>query len=275
MEQNEVKHNEALEDYLVLEPDSDIGQGAEVGGCCGNSNPDRSVAAHDHDTQLPHRPSAGLANSASQVVLSKQEATARPTSRGGTGNTVSVMEAIYHRRAVRAFTPQAMDPAVIRSLLDAAVQAPTAMLQEPWTFAVIQDRALLNSLSASAKEMVRSEAQHADSPQAIHSLELVNRPDFHIFYNAGTLIVICTKFQGPFVVADCWLAAENLMLAACAQGLGTCVIGFAVSALNTPEWKKKLNFPAETTAIAPIIVGVPAGETPPVPRQQANIVTWK
>jgi hypothetical protein len=29
------------------------------------------------------------------------------------------------------------------------------------------------------------------------------------------------------------------------------------------------------TAIAPIIVGVPAGETPPVPRKQPEILAWK
>jgi hypothetical protein len=28
-------------------------------------------------------------------------------------------------------------------------------------------------------------------------------------------------------------------------------------------------------AIAPIIVGVPAGETPPVPRKPPEILTWK
>ena len=75
-------------------------------------------------------------------------------------------------------------------------------------------------------------------------------------------------------MADCWLAAENLLLAACAQGLGTCVIGFAVSALNTPEWKSELKIPAEMTAIAPMIVGVPAGVTPPVPRKPPEIISW-
>jgi nitroreductase len=75
-------------------------------------------------------------------------------------------------------------------------------------------------------------------------------------------------------VADCWLAAENLLLAAYAQGLGTCVIGFAVSALNTPEWKAELKIPSEMTAIAPMIVGVPAGVTPPVPRKPPEIISW-
>jgi nitroreductase len=189
--------------------------------------------------------------------------------------SMSVLDAIYHRRSVRNFMPRPIERAVVRSLLDAAVHAPTAMHEEPWSFAVIQDRNLLNRLSESVKERVRSQAQGSDSQHAKHSLELVNKPDFHVFYNAGTLIVIYGKFQGPFVVADCWLAAENLMLAACAKGLGTCVIGFAVSALNSPEWKAALKIPARMTAVAPIIVGVPAGATPPVPRKQPKIIIWK
>jgi nitroreductase len=88
------------------------------------------------------------------------------------------------------------------------------MHEEPWSFAVVQDKNLLNRLSDRTKERVRSEAQGSDFRHAKHSLELVNKPDFHVFYNAGTLIVIYSKFQEPFVVADCWLAAENLMLAA-------------------------------------------------------------
>ncbi len=189
--------------------------------------------------------------------------------------SLSVIDAIYHRRAVRNYTPRIIDQSIIRTLLDAAVHAPTAMHEEPWAFAVIQDKNLLNRLSDSAKEEVRREAQGFPSHQGKHALDLVNQPDFHVFYNAGTLIVIYSRFQGPYVVADCWLAAENLMLAACAKGLGTCVIGFAISALNTPQWKAELKIPAELTAIAPIIVGVPAGETPPVPRKQPEILSWK
>ena len=53
------------------------------------------------------------------------------------------------------------------------------------------------------------------------------------------------------------------------------MIGFAVGALNTPTWKMELGIPPEMTAIAPIILGVPAGETPAVPRKQPEIVSWK
>lgn len=189
--------------------------------------------------------------------------------------TMSAMDAIYQRRAVRDYKPQQVDRETIKMLLNAAVHAPTAMHEEPWAFAVTQDQDMLNRLSEHAKKLVRQEASVVESRASGHALELVNKSDFHVFYNASMLIVIYSKFQGPFVTADCWLAAENLMLAACAHGLGTCVIGFSVSALNTPEWKAELGISKDMTAVVPIIIGVPNGVTPPVPRKAPEIVIWK
>ena len=188
--------------------------------------------------------------------------------------SLSAMKAIQQRRSVRDYTSQTIDKNVIQMLLDAAVLAPTAMHEEPWPFAIIQNNKVLDRLSETAKKLVRNEAQHSDTDRAKHTLHVMDKPDFHVFYNAGTLIVIYSKLSGPFVVADCWLAAENLLLAACAQGLGTCVIGFAVAALNTPEWMAELKIPAAMTAIAPMILGVPAGITPPVPRKLPEILAW-
>ncbi|MFX8160667.1 nitroreductase family protein, partial [Acinetobacter baumannii] len=86
----------------------------------------------------------------------------------------------------------------------------------------------LHRLSESAKASLATEGRKLH----LANIERFSSRDFNVFYNAGTLIVIYGKPMGPFVVADCWLAAENLMLAACAMGLGTCVIGLAVAALN-------------------------------------------
>ncbi|HSF70908.1 MAG TPA: nitroreductase family protein, partial [Methylotenera sp.] len=87
-----------------------------------------------------------------------------------------------------------------------------------------------------------------------------------------TLILICGKTAAPSYAADCWLAAENLMLAACAMGLGTCVIGSALSALNTPETKIKLNIPENFSAVAPIVVGYPDDEITHVLRKNPLIL---
>jgi nitroreductase len=68
------------------------------------------------------------------------------------------MDAIYHRRAVREYAPEKINEAVIRKLLDAAVHAPTAIHEEPWAFAIIQDQALLKRLSDNVKELMVSGA---------------------------------------------------------------------------------------------------------------------
>ena len=48
---------------------------------------------------------------------------------------------------------------------------------------------------------------------------------------------------GSWITEDCSLAAENLMLAAFAERLGTCWIGFAQSYLNTAEGRTALGIP--------------------------------
>lgn len=187
---------------------------------------------------------------------------------------MNVFEAILARRSVRGYTAQALDRPTIHTLLEAAVRAPTAMHQEPWAFVVIQDSRLLQRLSDRAKPLFVDEVRRAGIERPGHILDTFTRPDFNIFYDAGTLISICAK-AGASAAADCWLAAENLMLAACAMGLGTCVIGSALPALNTTEVKAELGVPAEYSFIAPVVVGVPSGETAVTPRKEPAILAWQ
>ena len=186
---------------------------------------------------------------------------------------INVMDAIYQRRSVRIYKRQPLNGEDIKVLLDAAVQAPTAVHEEPWAFAVIEDKDLLKRLSDDAKKTM-NEVEHSLHVPGRH-MSSHFRPPEDIFYGAAALIVIYGKPMGQFIVADCWLAAENLMLAACGMGLGTCVIGLSVSALNTPEWKAEFGIPDDMTAIAPIIVGVPDGVMPPVSRKEPEIIFRK
>lgn len=188
---------------------------------------------------------------------------------------MNIMDAIHGRRSVRSYAPERLDTVTIQTLLDAAIWAPTAVHEEPWAFVIVQDRAVLKSLSDRAKEIFSAEAEHAHPDQARHLLDILAKPDFNIFYDAGTLIIICARPKGAFVTADCWLAAENLLLAAYGMGLGSCVIGFAVPALNTPEIKAELGIPSECSAVAPIIVGAPSGETPRTTRKEPDVLAWK
>lgn len=186
----------------------------------------------------------------------------------------NIFETILARRSVRAYAPNELDRNTVKTLLEAAVRAPTAMHAEPWAFVVVQNRQLLKQLSDIAKPLF-IERLHRPHQAGGHALDTFSNPDFNIFHDAGTLIVICAKPSSHFAEADCWLAAENLMLAACAIGLDSCVIGSAVEALNTPEVRAKLGIPAEFNAVAPVIVGVPSAETAATSRHEPLILVWK
>ena len=188
---------------------------------------------------------------------------------------MSVLDAIYRRSSARSYSPERLDQTTIRTLLAAAVRAPTAVHLEPWVFAILQDTTALRHLSDRAKPLFLEEARRAHLDRGGQALDIFASPDFNMFYNASTLIMIGGKPLGPFVVADCWLAAENLILAACSMGLGTCVIGAAVPALNTPDIKGEFGIADQLTVIAPIIVGVPSSETPPTARKEPEVVFWK
>ena len=188
---------------------------------------------------------------------------------------LSAMAAIQSRRSVRSYVGQSLDRPTVTKLISEAVRAPTAMHREPWAFVVVQNAATLKRLSDTAKPLFLQQSQRTHLDHGGHGLDIFARPDFDIFYNAGTLIVICGLSAEHFSVADCWLAAENLMIAACAIGLGTCVIGSCVAALNLPDVKAELEIPATHSAIAPIVVGVPSGETPLTTRKEPQILAWK
>ena len=175
---------------------------------------------------------------------------------------------------MRSYRDREVDRKVVRTLLEAAVRAPTAVHEEVWAFVVVQDRQLLHRLSERAKPLFLEELEKAGGERAAHAFDIYASPDFSLFHDAGTLIVICGKDVGPFVAADCWLAAENLMLAAAGMGLGSCVIGAAVAALKLAEVKAQLGIPADYSAIAPIVVGYPSGETAASSRREPLVLAW-
>lgn len=106
-------------------------------------------------------------------------------------------------------------------MIDAAVQAPNAVNQQPWMFTVVRDQTLVDRISHDAKShMVATVLPTMPAgPQSDHFRSLLNDPHFHIFYHAPVLILISAIAQGPWIVEDCGLAAENLMLAAYAVRL--------------------------------------------------------
>jgi nitroreductase len=186
---------------------------------------------------------------------------------------MDIVEAISGRRSIREYQSQAIDEKTIHSLIAAATQAPSAVNQQPWAFTVVRDQALLDQVSRAAKaHMVATmPADMASGARAAHFRTTLGDPAFQIFYHAPVLILISGDAAGPWIVEDCALAAENLMLMAYSLGLGSCWIGFAQSYLNTSAGKHALGLPESCVPVAPIIVGRPRAPAAAVARKEPEV----
>lgn len=185
---------------------------------------------------------------------------------------MELQQAINTRRSVRNYTNQPVSKEAINALLNAAVQAPSAMNTQPWVFAVIQDATELAKISDRAKQHLL-ESLTATSPLSKYR-ETLQDPNFNIFYGASTLVLILGKPTGPRPVEDCQLAAENLMLTACANGLGTCFIGFASLYLDSPAGKREYGIPDDYQVAAAIIVGTPKDPLGLLPKNPPEVLFW-
>lgn len=187
--------------------------------------------------------------------------------------SVALMDAIFHRRAVRAYNSREVEEEMVLKLLLAAVQAPSAMNQQPWGFAVFHGRQRLRDYSERAKRHLGA------AYPAIFELcprnEFYENPAFDLFYGANTIVVIYSALGQLHSNEDCCLAAENLMLVAYGLGLGTCPIGFARPWFDLSETKRELGVPERYGAVFPIVVGYPAGHTATPGRDAPNVLTWK
>jgi nitroreductase len=199
-----------------------------------------------------------------------------------TAGTLTALDVIYSRRSVRSYTPEHVAESTVRTLIDAAVQAPVAMGSPALSFVVVQNPRRLARLSQLSKTLWSQQAEshperfiHLRFDTGEEFLRRLSDPQFDIFHGATTLVVICSRGTEWWETAGCWLAAENLMLAASALGLGTCCIGAAIDALNTAEMRLELAISPNLIAVAAIVVGVPAQPAEPLERRPADVIAWK
>lgn len=168
---------------------------------------------------------------------------------------MEVMEAIKERRAVREYTGASIDRSTAERLMIAATLAPSAHNSQPWAFAAVLDPKRIDDYAKRAKSwLIENLAHTVPDPTVRHMLEDLQ---FVLFYHAPALILVVAKSSETQAIEDCCLAAENLMLAARDEGLGTCWIGFARPWLNLPSVKKELGLPESYEVVAPIVLGHP------------------
>jgi nitroreductase len=185
--------------------------------------------------------------------------------------SIGVLDAICERRAVRHYSPRTVDENTVKVLLEYAVQAPSAVNSQPWSFVVVQNSKLLKEISDEAKKILTENSRWKSEDH--HSDRFLD-PSFNIFYNATTLIIVCADREGLVPEADCYLASQNLMLAAYAMGLGSCPIGLAWEVLRTDSMKAKLGIKQGHFPVLPIIFGYASEPSPKTSREAPQVLNW-
>jgi nitroreductase len=166
---------------------------------------------------------------------------------------MTLMEALKERRAVRDFRPEPLSREILAELVVCATQAPSYMNMQPWAFAVVDDPATVARFGHEARLHLIKRLNRVSPFFA--EREAIKSSDYTLFYNAPALIVIYATADHALASIGCTMAAQNVMLAACAMGLGSCFVSQAQPWLDSPEGKEALSVPSSHRAVAPVVVG--------------------
>lgn len=166
-----------------------------------------------------------------------------------------LMAFLLGRRSIRVYQPGNLTDPQVRSLLEAAMAAPSAVAKDPWRFVVVRKRSLLEALAP-----VLSNGE--------------------MLLQAGTAIVVCGDLEAAhdrqlsYLLQDCAAAVENLLLAAHAQGLGACWMGVHPREHRIQAVRSILYLPASLIPVACIAVGIPGEQKPARTRYNLEYVHW-
>ncbi len=165
------------------------------------------------------------------------------------------MDAIRNRRAVREYTDAPIDRATIERVINAALLAPSAMNLQPWAFAALLNGKQIDEYAGRIKSWLPTNFSQTGFGTSLS--DLIKEESYTVFHHAPALVLVLAKSSQPQAYEDCCLAAENLMLAARDDELGTCCIGLARPWLNLRSIKHELGLPESYDVVLPIVLGHP------------------
>ena len=157
--------------------------------------------------------------------------------------SMSLIDAILSRRSIRRYENKDIPEEVLRQILEAGRQAPSAANRQPIRFVIVKDQDILKNLCDN----------------------LITR-----FVKAAPLAVVgCADIKslltGKWAIVDATIAMQNMVIAAWTLGVGSCWIG----ACNEEKVKELLKIPDKWKVVALITFGYPAEQ--PKPKKKKSI----
>ena len=149
------------------------------------------------------------------------------------------IENILTRRSVRSYTDQDVEPEKLEAILEAGMAAPSGKNGQPWDFIVLTRREILDEMAE-------------------------RLPYAKMLREARVAIAVCAdRTKSPYWYVDCSAAAENILLAAHALGLGAVWTATYPYRDRMDVVKELCGLPGSYDSLCVIPVGYPAREARP------------
>lgn len=195
--------------------------------------------------------------------------------------TPDFFEIIASNRAIRRFRPDLVSDESLQRILAAAICAPSGSNRQNWRFLVLRDpvvRARVGGLYGEGfreyiPERMKAMPDTPHSPVFQSALYLAE----HMDHEPPVLIMACLERLDPAPAnrtsgSSIYPAVQNLMLAARALGLGTCLTTLHLR--REAQIKEYLGIPDNVDTYALLPLGYPASPFGPLTRRPVTEITY-
>jgi F420 biosynthesis protein FbiB-like protein len=146
----------------------------------------------------------------------------------------NLLEIIASRRSIRRFLEQPVSPELLKTVLEAARWAPSAHNRQPWRFVVITESTIRQQLARDMASRLEADSRLDGRDEAAIQSDAAR--SYQRLTSAPVHILVCLSMEDMdsyldvprkraelrMAIQSTAMAAQNLLLAAHAAGLGAC-----------------------------------------------------
>lgn len=200
----------------------------------------------------------------------------------GKYDIVGLVNLMQSRRSCRNYLEKPVEKTLLDDLIKIGITAPSGSNCQMWSFNVLPDRSSVEAFARRVKRFYENLNRIAEKSWLRFLLKLIRKPELDwyyenyyqrvkdgladwdengkdlLFHGAPAVIIVASKEEASCPSEDALLATQNILLGAHSLGLGTCLVGFVVSAMNSDrKICEFISLPEDENVYAVIAVGYP------------------
>ncbi len=201
----------------------------------------------------------------------------------GGSDITNLVQLMRSRRSCRNYMDKTVSREILCDLVKIGTTAPSGTNSQGWTFTILENRRQVVVFGGFVASFFKALNRKAANPflrimagiflkdnlgRYYRSYYKTIETGLHewdskgkdlLFHGATAAILVGGTPKASCPAEDALLATQNILLAAHAMGLGSCLIGFAVEAMkHDPSIKKRLSISGDESIYAVIALGYPA-----------------